>query len=240
MVTSVPPLRRVYPTVVHMLIQAGVDASGAEALVSGDRRLTYQDYVTCVGGFAADLIDLGAEGGRVATLLPNSIEACIAMFAIWSAAAQAVPLDPLSHAQELSDILKDAAPQVLIIDASLEASGRPLAKAVGIPQVTVLGEGARRLDTWLGLWLTPEPPDPGDLALLQYLGGSAPRKGVNLTHSALSANVAQRESVVRTEEGEQITCALPLSHPDGMAMGLLRAVYCRRPFVIPAAGSRGR
>src|SRR3954468_4418037 len=133
MVTSAAPLPRVYPTVVHMLIQAAVDASGAEALVFDDRRLTYQDYVTCVAGFAAELIDLGAEDGRVATILPNSIEACIATFAIWAAGPQAVPLNPLYTARELDYIFKDAAPVVLIVDASLEAMARPLAKAAGIP-----------------------------------------------------------------------------------------------------------
>lgn len=233
MVTSAAALPRVYPTVVHMLIQAAVDASGADALVCGDRRLTYQDYVTCVGGFAADLIDLGAEGERVATILPNSIEACIATFSIWSAGAQAVPLDPSSTAKGLEDALKEVAPQVLIVDASVEATVRPLVQTATSPHMVVLGEGARRLDSWLGLWLTPEPPDPGDLALLQYLGGNALGRGVNLTHNVLSANVAQHESVLRTEEGEQIACALPLSHPDGMATGLLRAVYCRGPLVMP-------
>jgi long-chain acyl-CoA synthetase len=234
MVTSAAPLPTVYPTVIHMLTAAAVAAPEAEALAFDDRRLTYRDYASCVTGFAAELIQLGAEDGRVATILSNSIEACIAAYAIWAAGAQAVPLNPLYTLRELDYILKDAAPTVLIVDASLGENIEPLAASAGIEHVIVVGEGARRLDTWRELWLTPEPPEPGSLALLQYTGGTTGYpKGVNLTHSSIAINVAQREGLLPTEKsGERILCMMPLFHSYAMAMGLFLATYCRGSLVI--------
>jgi long-chain acyl-CoA synthetase len=234
MVTSAAPLPKVYPTVVHMLAAAAVEASEAEAVVFDDRRLNYREYAACVAGFATELIDLGAEGERIATILPNSIEACVAAFAIWSAGAQAVPLNPLYTPRELDYILKDAAPVVLIVDVSLEATARPLAKAAGIAHVIVVGEGVRRLDAWREIWLSPEAPERGSLALLQYTGGTTGHpKGVNLTHASISINVAQREGLLPTgKSGERILCMMPLFHSYAMAMGLFLAAYCRGALVI--------
>jgi long-chain acyl-CoA synthetase len=234
MVTSAAPLPTVYPTVVHMLAAAAVEAGEAEALVFDDRRLTYRDYAACVAGFAAELISLGAEDERVATILPNSIEACIATFAVYAAGAQLVPLNPLYTARELDYILKDADPVVLIVDASLAEMVRPLAAAAGIAHVIVLGESVRRLDTWCGFWLIPEAPEPGSLALLQYTGGTTGHpKGVNLTHSSIAINVAQREGLLPTNKsGERILCMMPLFHSYAMAMGLFLAAYCRGCLIV--------
>ena len=64
----------VYPSVVHMLARAGGGGSRVEALVCGDRRLGYGEYLSCVAGFARELHVRGVRGERVATLLGNSIE----------------------------------------------------------------------------------------------------------------------------------------------------------------------
>ncbi|MBS0561606.1 MAG: AMP-binding protein, partial [Proteobacteria bacterium] len=73
------------PTVIHLLASAAAEAPEAEALVLDDQRLTYREYAACAAALAGVLRGLGAEGGRVATLLPNSLEACIAAFAVHAA-----------------------------------------------------------------------------------------------------------------------------------------------------------
>ena len=75
---AAPALPRVHPTVVHMLADAAARVPHGEALVCGEQRLDYASYLECVRGFAVELGSLGARGGRVATLLGNSIDACIA------------------------------------------------------------------------------------------------------------------------------------------------------------------
>ncbi len=240
MVGSAAPLPPVYPTVVHMLAAAAVEAPSAEALAFDDRRLTYRDYAACAAGFATELQAIGAgPGTRVATILPNSIDACIAAFAIHASGAQSVPLNPLYTPRELDYILKDAAPVALLVDASLAETARPLAAAAGIRHLIVLGEGAGRLDAWRHETRDLPLPDPDTLALLQYTGGTTGHpKGVNLTHRAISTNVSQREGLLPTGRpdaegrGERILCMMPLFHSYAMAMGLFLAAYCRGCLVI--------
>ncbi|MCC6211857.1 MAG: AMP-binding protein [Burkholderiales bacterium] len=225
---------RSVPTVVHLLVEAAGAAPQAEALVSGGRRLRYGETLSCAAGFARELESLGARGGRVATLLGNSIEACVAAYGALAAGAQHVPLNPLYTARELDLILRDAAPRVLVVDAALEASAAPLARAAGVARVIAVGAGARLLDAWRGDGLAPgNLPAREDLALLQYTGGTTGRpKGVDLAHAAIATNVAQREGLLPTRAGERILCMMPVSHSYGMAMGLFLAAWCGGTLVL--------
>ena len=109
-------LPTVHPTVVHMLAAAAAAAPDHVALIDGDRRLTYAEYVRCVGGLAHELIAAGARGRRVALLLGNSLEMAVAMFAVHAAGAQAVPVNPIYTTREIDHILRDAAPHAAIVD----------------------------------------------------------------------------------------------------------------------------
>ena len=216
------------PTVVHLLAEAARREPHAEALVCGERRLTYAEYASCAAGFARELEGLGARGERVATVLGNSIEACVAAFGILACGAQHVPLNPLYSARELDLILRDAAPRVLILNSELEKNVAPIAAAAGVAHVLAVGRAGRALDDWRadGLAFGTLPPREA-LALLQYTGGTTGRpKGVNLTHGAIAINVSQREGLLPTRAGERILCMMPVSHSYGMAMGLFLAANC--------------
>jgi long-chain acyl-CoA synthetase len=224
----------VFPSVVHMLAQAARSAAHIEALVDGDRRLDYAAYASCVATFAQELRDLGARGERVATVLGNSIEACVAAFGALAAGAQHVPLNPLYAPRELEAMLRDAQPRVLIVDAALEANVAPLAAATGISHLIVVGRGGRLLDSPHAADVElVDLPDPAALALLQYTGGTTGRpKGVNLTHGAIATNVSQREALLPTRARDRILCMMPVSHSYGMAMGLFLAAYCGGTLVL--------
>lgn len=183
-----------------MLAEAAAARPNAEALVCGERRLSYRQYYDAVNGFAASL-----SGERVATVLGNSIEACVAMFGVLASGAQLVPINPLYTKREVDDIVADAQPS-LIVSRRIE-----------------LGQGEAR-----------PLPQPESLALLQYTGGTTGRaKGVNLTHCAIATNVWQREALLPTAmDSERILCAMPLFHSYGMAMGLFLAANCRGTLVI--------
>ena len=192
----------------HLLAAAAAERPDAPALVFGDRRISYAEYFLAVSAFSAELISRGSRGGRVATLLPNSIEACVAMFGVFAAGAQLVPLNPLYTPREIDEILADADPAVLVT------------KDFQFPRGEKSGN------------LVLSAPD--DLALLQYTGGTTGRaKGVNLTHGAIAANVAQREGLLPTAmDGERILCVMPLFHSYALSMGLLLAANCRGCLVI--------
>lgn len=230
-------LPRVYPTVVHMFDDATGRAPDATALVCGDRRLSYAEYRRCVAGFAQELVDKGARGSRVALVLGNSIEMAIAMFATHAAGAQATPINPIYTARELTHIVGDAQPAVLLYDGDSAATVEPLLAALAVPVVIRLGKGGRLLDSWRSdpTPRLPEPlPDPTDLATLQYTGGTTGLpKGVNITHRQMAVNISQREAALPTRpDDESVLCAMPLFHVFAVAMCLHLACYCRGRLVI--------
>lgn len=229
-------LPRVYPSVVHMLDEAAQRAPGATALVCGDRRLSYAQYRRCVAGFAHELIGKGARGSRVALVLGNSIEMAIAMFATHAAGAQATPINPIYTARELTHIVADAQPAVLLYDGDSAATVDPLIDSLAVPTVIRLGEGGRMLDTWSadeGQSLPPMPRPEG-LATLQYTGGTTGLpKGVNITHAQMAVNISQREAALPTRpDDESVLCVMPLFHVFAVAMCLHLACYCRGKLVI--------
>lgn len=204
-------LPRVYPTVVHMLAEAAARDPGAEALACGERRLDYAGYLRSVAGFATELSALGARGERVATVLGNSIDACVAAFGTLAAGAQHVPLNPLLATRELDYILRDASPVALVVDEALEPALSPLAHAAGVRHVIAVGPRTRQLDRDHAATATlPGLPDPDRLALLQYTGGTTGSpKGVNLAHRAIAINVSQREALLPS----RATCPRRCSRP---------------------------
>ncbi|MGE0565543.1 MAG: AMP-binding protein [Pseudolabrys sp.] len=217
---------RIFPTVLHMLADAADRAPRHLALRCGDERLDYRDYVSCVAGLARELGDM--RGERVALVMTNSIDAAIATFGIWAAGAQAVPLNPAYTTHELRDIVADAAPTIIVCDAAAKDALEPIAAKCGTARVIAVGPAAR-LNRWAGEGLALKDfPQPDDLAILQYTGGTTGRaKGVNLTHAAISTNVSQREALLPSGDDERILIVTPMYHSYAIAMGLLLAPYCR-------------
>ena len=234
------PLPRVHPTVVHMLADTCARVPDREALILGATRILYSDYLACVSGYARELQALGdggsLRGQRVALILSNSVESCIATFAALAAGAQVVPLNPLYTGRELEAILADAAPRVLICEEAKAETVAPLAQKLGIAHAIVVRPGDGSMLRWKGsvVSLPEPPPSPEDPAFIQYTGGTTGRsKGVILSHSAVSTNISQREwALPAGTDGERILCVMPLFHSYALAMGLFLAPYCGGTLVI--------
>lgn len=231
-------LPRVHETVVHMLAAASEGAGNTTALVCRGRTLTYSELLRCVGGFAEELLDLGVHHGRVALVCGNSIEMAIAMFAAHAAGAQVVPVNPIYTGRELEYVLKDSDPTAVIYDDGVASVVEPILTKLGIEHGIHVGTvGGRLLDTWRDATTTQLPellPAPGDLATLQYTGGTTGLpKGVNITHAQMSVNISQRESVLPTwPDDETVLCVMPLFHVFAVSMCLHLSVYCRGKLVI--------
>ncbi|MCG8689660.1 MAG: long-chain fatty acid--CoA ligase [Minwuiales bacterium] len=225
-------LPTVHPTVVHMLADSAARAGDRIALIDGGRRLAYRDYLACVAGFARELIDMGAAGERVALILGNSMDMAIAMFAVHAAGAQAVPVNPIYTARELKHILEDAAPVVVLHDPVVG----PLLTDFDLQnRIEIGGDNGRNLDRWVGEAIDlPPPPNPDDLASLQYTGGTTGLpKGVIATHRQMATNISQREALLPTRtDGEHILCVMPLFHVFAVSMCLHLAAYCRGTLAI--------
>jgi len=221
-----------------MLAEAARLAPTATALVFGEERLTYAEYLRCVGAFAAQLAGLGARGQRVALVCGNSLDLPIAMFAVHAAGAQAVPINPAYTARELGHILSDAAPIACIYDEEVAPVIEPLLAELAIANAIKIGG---RSGTQLSRWrdeadrrLPDLLPAPLDFATLQYTGGTTGLpKGVNITHGQMSVNISQREASLPTRpDDESILCMMPLFHVFAVAMCLHLSAYCRGKLVI--------
>jgi long-chain acyl-CoA synthetase len=204
-----------------------------EALICDSERLNYTDFHAAVSAFADELATLGVAGERVALVLGNSIDLCIAMFAAQSAGAQIVPLNPLYTVRELEPMLRDATPRVLLYSSANAAAIEPLADSLNIAHRIIVGLGRREL-AQLRSAAPLALPVPESLAALQYTGGTTGvSKGVNLTHRAIARNIMQRDAWVPSRrDGERILCTMPLFHVYAVAMCLHNAVYCGGTLVI--------
>lgn len=231
---------KVFPDVVSMLRHAAQSAPDHEALVCGDVRLNYAQYLALVQEFALELAELGAAGQRVALLLSNSLDLCIAMFAAHMSGAQVVPLNPRYTSTELSDLLRQADVQVLIHDSTNNERDSALAEALNIPNRIEIGASARRLiafDERKKQNPSQQQPDfllTNELAMLQFTGGTTGvPKGVNVMHRAVALNIAQRESIVPTRvRAERILCVMPLYHCYAIHMCMHNMVNCQGTLVI--------
>lgn len=220
-------------TTLEPLARAAAERPDAVALVCGDVSLTYADYARAVHALAARLAAEGASGGTVLILLRNSIAIALAIFAAQRAGAAAAALNPDYSARELEPMIADAAPAVAIVHAEL------LERVGGLlpPGCTLIAVGgdAALIDELLASTPAPLPaPDPDAIAVLQFTGGTTGRaKGVELTHRAVAANIAQREAVLPTGFGEErVLCMMPMFHSFAAAMCLNLTAYAAGTLVI--------
>ncbi|HEY0877592.1 MAG TPA: AMP-binding protein [Zeimonas sp.] len=228
-----------YPSVVHMLDEAARLAPQREALVCGDERLRYDEYLRCVAGFARELVERDARGERVAIVLGNSLDTCVALFAVHAAGAQAVPLNPLYTEHELRPLFADARLHAVVYADENAPRVEALADEFDIAHRFRIGPMHRRLTAWRddASMSLPRPlPRADALATLQYTGGTTGlSKGVNLLHGAVATNVLQREALLPTRrDDERLLCVMPLFHVYAVAMCLHNMALARGALVIVA------
>ncbi|MDP3878757.1 MAG: AMP-binding protein [Dehalococcoidales bacterium] len=206
------------------------------AIISGERKLSFLDLDIASNKVAHALMRTGvSKGDRIALLLANSPEFVITFFGIVKAGAIAVPLNAKYKFGELSALLADAQPKVLITESpTLESLSPFLAEFKSIEQViglTANGEGkyVSYQDIISGSSaqrITPGP-EPDDIALIAYTSGpSLSPGGVMLSHRSLVVGTASMaEGFRQTEKDISLLFSLPLDHMLGLAGVLLASIY---------------
>src|SRR5690606_251167 len=121
-------------------------------------------------------------GERVAMQLGRSLEAVVALLAIWQAGAAYLPLDERWPAARRRAVLDDAKPVLVLHAAPVNESGRPPEKAMPAREE---------------LPAAPQQATPGTLAYVLYTSGSTGTpKGVLIEHSQLLNYVAAASAVM--------------------------------------------
>ncbi len=164
------------PTTIPALFAAqAARTPEAVAVSSGDDSWTYRELDEAANRLAHLLIDRGVgPGQRVALLLPRSVEAIVAIFAVLKTGAAYVPIDPAVPAARVEFVLDDAAPIAAITTAELtDRIHRRDLLVVDVEDPAVGSQPTTALPA----------PDPDDIAYLIYTSGTTGTpKGVAIPH----------------------------------------------------------
>ncbi|HEV7671238.1 MAG TPA: non-ribosomal peptide synthase/polyketide synthase [Thermoanaerobaculia bacterium] len=171
----------------HELFAAqAVRTPEAEALLSGEERLTYAELRRRVARLAGRLVARGAGPEiRVAVCLNRSVDLVVALLAVLESGAAYVPLDPTYPRERLALMLGDSAAKLLITEQScLAALPDALPETLRLefdPMEWPTAESAR-------LGLVAARVEPGNLAYLIYTSGSTGKpKAVAIEHRSVVA-----------------------------------------------------
>src|SRR5207245_1684322 len=100
-------------------------------------------------GFARRLQQFGVNGERVAILMTNCLEMPVCILGAMAERAYVVPMNPNYSDSELTPLLKDADPKIIVTRPEFCPRLSKVARAMGIPHVLVAGEGSNTIASWI-------------------------------------------------------------------------------------------
>ena len=215
------------PTSVHaMVVEAVRRNPTGEAVVCGERRLTWQALHEQSMAFAGGLAQRGvACGDRIALLLGNDIEFVIATLAAAALGAVVVPLSIREQMPGIAYILKQCGAAVVVHDAAL---GERLPPAADAPDVRLrVSVGFHGGSEAFAALADSAPPVQAaqvreeDVAAILYTSGTTGRpKGAMLTHFNIVHSAMHYENTMALSSSDRGAAVVPLSHVTGL-VGLL-------------------
>lgn len=234
------------PTLAARLLATARQSPQRIALVEGARQLDYAALAAQALAFARHLRQAGCrDGDRVAVLLPNCLEAVVAIYGSWLAGCVAVPLNVQARARDFAPWLRHSGAAVLVheagnreVDATLPALSPPPLRIVvapaaadgAVPSVAAIGAddaGQGAVVAWDAALATetgaaagmPATAAPDAVAAILYTSGTtgAP-KGVTLTHANFSANVDAIVQYLALRADDSILTILPFYYSYGASV----------------------
>lgn len=169
------------------------------------------------------------HGHRVGILGHNSVQWCIADFAILHIGAVTVPAYFTDPAEAVRYVFEDAACSILLVEpgeqqAKLDGFRVPVFPLYGDADITL---DAMSRDTAFDVLCDLPAVGKGDLATLIYTSGTTGKpKGVMLTHGNLLADVAAGLGGVPVFENDTFLSFLPVSHAFERTVGHFLPIAC--------------
>ncbi len=199
--------------------------------------ITYGALAAEAAAVAEGLVGAGLPpGGRVAIMLPTSVDFFVAYAGALLAGGVPVPIYPPlrraqleAHLRRQAAILANAGARILVTTDEARMVAKLLAS-----QVVELGavETVASLRTAVRAPAVPTR-DEQAIAMLQYTSGSTGMpKGVVLTHANLLANIRAMGAAAEVGAEDRVVSWLPLYHDMGLIGSWLACLYFAIPTVI--------
>jgi acyl-CoA synthetase (AMP-forming)/AMP-acid ligase II len=222
-----------------MIADAAAQNPDGEALVCGDRRVTWREAAQQSAQIAAGFRKMGLQrGDRVALLLGNRIEFVLALFAAAHAGLVTVLLSPRQQKPEIAYVLTDCGAKLLVHEATLADR---LPDARDVPDLThriaVDDAGASPFSGLAGNEPSPQPVAVGeeDTAMILYTSGTTGRpKGAMLAHCNVVHSSMIFVSCLKLTAADRSIAAVPLGHVTGVVANIMTMVRCAGALIIMA------
>jgi amino acid adenylation domain-containing protein len=208
------------PTVAGMVAEQARRTPGALAVWCDGRELTYAELTGRADRWARALRARGVGPEvLVALCVERSVDAIVALLAIWKAGGAYVPLDPAYPRQRLSFILSDAQPALLLTVSTLV--DRLPAGEIPVMCLDLLMAADAGPDGPTEAALRDEGP-ADRLAYVMYTSGTTGEpKGVMITHANLRHYVHALQSSLRINADDRYLHTASLAFSSSIRQALL-------------------
>jgi len=225
------------PNVTAMLASTVARFPLHEAVVDGERRVTYAELAQQCACIGANLAAAGVgTGDRVALLCGNSLEFLTTLLGVLHAGAIAVPLNVREQRPELTYILNQCAARAIVFEAALADRLPGAYEAPALSARFAIGDACPQARSFADLLASPAQgttlPEAAaaredDCAVVLYTSGTTGRpKGAMLTHFNIVHSALHFVGCMRLDDRDRSMLAVPASHVTGLVAILLTMVAC--------------
>jgi acyl-CoA synthetase (AMP-forming)/AMP-acid ligase II len=226
------------PDIWTMIAEAAARNPDGEALVLGERRLTWRETAREAARIAAGFKEIGLKpGDRVALLLGNRLEFVLAMFGAAHLGLVTVMLGTRQQKPEIAYVLTDCGAKLIIYeDALAERLPDPGDVPDLLHRVSIGGGGgALAFQDLISAEPSPSPTpvDEEDVAMILYTSGTTGRpKGAMLAHCNLVHSAMVYEACMGMTQDDRSIAAVPLAHVTGIAANIVTMARCAGTLIV--------
>ncbi|MTD16323.1 AMP-binding protein [Nakamurella sp. YIM 132087] len=212
-----------------------------DALVGGDIRLTFREYVDRARRVAGGLLGAGlVKGDRVAVWAPNSVDWAVTALGVHLSGCVLLPLNTRFTAREAAQMIVDADCRLVFtvgeflghryqesltaLYAGAEAPAAPAPRIVRLDDTSMRTflDSACSADDVAG---AAAAVGPDDIATMLFTSGTTGRpKGAMLRHRALLHGYWRWSGLTGLTAGDRFLVSNPFFHAFGLKVGLLSAL----------------
>jgi long-chain acyl-CoA synthetase len=210
-----------HPSIAEDLGRNAASDPDRVAVVVGEREVSFGELNELTDRVAAGLVERGVKrGDRIGMMMPNGVDAVVAIQATLRAGAAIMPINPTAKHDRVTDLMQRSEASMLLCDSERAEEASQAMESV---------EGASWSSNLEELSSEAQPPDEtpadDDLAALMHTSGSTGGpKGVMHSHGGLGFVTDSIIEYLEITPDDRVLNLLPLS----FGYGLSHLLFCMR------------